>query len=61
MDDGPLIDRGGEPVDADSIYGRLSREAQERIDATLEAWFGNESELAEFDEDTVKELGKHTI
>lgn len=57
----PLLDRGGEPIDPDSIYGRLSREAQERIDATLQAWFGHESEFRQFDEDAVKEIGKHTI
>lgn len=57
----PLIDRGGEPVNADTLYARLSRESQERIDATLQAWFGHESELGRFDEDAVKEIGKHAI
>jgi hypothetical protein len=57
----PLLDRGGQPVDPDSVYGRLSREAQERIDATLSAWFGNESELGRYDLEAVKDLGKHVV
>lgn len=57
----PLLDRGGEPIDADSIYGRLSREAQDRIDATLSAWFGNDTELGRYDEDAVKELGRNAL
>lgn len=55
----PLLDRGGQPVDPDSVYGRLSREAQNRIDEILTQW--RESELEQFDEDAVKELGKHAI
>lgn len=57
----PLLDRGGEPVDANSLYARLSRESQERIDATLSAWFGNDTEPGRYNEDAVKELGKHSI
>ena len=69
-----LIDQGGAEISPDSILAHLSRESQNRIDAlislwthpdqkqfTIDAWNGHEPELGRYDEDTVKELGKHTI
>ncbi len=70
----PLIDRGGEPVNAESIRARLSRDVQDQIDTliarwtrpevqqfTIDAWNGHEPELGRFDEDVVKEIGRNTI
>lgn len=44
-----------------SILSRLSTEAQDAINAKVAEWFGHDSELGGYDEDTVKELGRNTI
>ena len=42
-----LIDQGGEEISPDSILARLSREAQEAVDARMRMWFGQEHPQAE--------------
>lgn len=55
-----LIDAGGEPVDENSLRARLSQDMQARIDAMI-ASMHRESELAAYDADAVRELGRHVI
>lgn len=51
------LDAGATIIPANSVRARLTQDVQDRLDAIMH----RESELAAYDLEAVRELGKHTI